>query len=118
MKVELRDEVDLVRENLQGWLLKGKQYVVLSVEEYSRDLPGLRVESEDSGQPVVFKASLFALVDGSIPKCWRALAMSGGFVELGPEEFGEPGFWERCFDREPEALGAYARVKGMVEAEG
>jgi hypothetical protein len=117
MKICLRNGVDLRANSLQGWLLHGKTYVVLSVEQYSSDEIGLRFESEDGGQPVVFRASLFDLVDSKLPKCWKVLALRASTIDLGPEAFGQAGFWERCFDRDPLALEEYRRAKEQVIAD-
>lgn len=117
MKVSLRNSVDLQAESLQGWLLPGKTYVVLSVEQYSSDQIGLRIASEDRGQPVVFRASLFDMVDSRLPRCWQALAVRPNAVELGPVAFGQAGFWEKCFERDPETLDEYRRAKEQVMAD-
>jgi hypothetical protein len=114
MKICLRHEVDVQAERLQGWLLHGKAYVVLSVEQYSSDEIGLRVASEDGGQPVVFRASLFDVIDKKLPQCWEVLAVRANAVDLGPEAFGQAGFWEKCFDRDPVALDEYRRAKEQV----
>lgn len=117
MKICLRNEVDLKAESLQGWLLHGKTYVVLSVEQYSSDEIGLRVESEDGGQPVVFRASLFDVIDSGLPKCWKVLSLRASSVDLGPEAFGQAGFWEKCFDRDPVVLDEYRRARDLVMAD-
>jgi len=117
MKVSLRKGIDLRAEHLQGWLRAEKAYVVLTVEQHSADSLGFRIESEDGGQPVVFKASLFEVLDGSLPKSWRVLSVRENVLELGPEPFGQEGFWERYFDRDPEALELYRLVKTMVIAD-
>ncbi|WP_323004094.1 hypothetical protein [Denitromonas sp.] len=114
MKISLRNDVDLQAENLHGWLLHGKSYVVLSVEQYSSDEIGFRVASEDSGQPVVFRASLFDVIDSTLPKCWKVLAVRSTAIDLGPEPFGQTGFWEKCFDRDPVALNEYLESKEQV----
>lgn len=107
MKIRLRNGIDLQTEKLQGWLLIHKTYVVLAVEQYSSDEVGFRVATEDGGQPVLFRAALFDVIDGSLPKCWRVLAVRPSVLELGPAEFGQAGFWERFFDRNPKALDEY-----------
>lgn len=117
MKIRLRNEIDLQAESLTGWLLHGKTYVVLSIEQYRSDEVGLRVASEDGGQPVVFRGALFDMVDSRLPACWRVLAIKGNVVDLGPEVFGQVGFWEKCFDRDPIALDEYRSAKEQVIAD-
>lgn len=116
MKIRVRDDVDFQAEHLDGWLVRGATYVVLSVEQYSSEELGYRVESEDSQQPVVFRAALFDAIDNRLPACWRVLSVVGVAIELGPAAFGEPGFWENLFDREPAALDSYRRARDEVMA--
>lgn len=117
MKVRLRNTIDLEAENLNGWLLAEKTYVVLAIEQYSSNELGFRVVSEDSGQPVLFRASLFEIDDSSLPKCWRVLAIRAGMLNLGPPTFGDAGFWERYFDRDPATLDKYRCAKEQVMAD-
>lgn len=117
MRVCIRNGIDIQCERLDGWLDPKKAYIVLSVEQYSSDEIGLRIESDESGQPVLFKASLFDVVDGALPTCWKVLSLREGSMVLGPEVFGQAGFWERCFDRDPLALDEYRRAKAEVVAD-
>jgi hypothetical protein len=117
MKICLRSGVDLQTERLQGWLQYGKTYIVLSVEQYNSSEIGFRVASEDGGQPVLFRAALFDLIDGSLPACWKVLAVRQNTVDLGPEVFGQAGFWEKCFDRDHIALGEYREAMEQVMAD-
>lgn len=117
MKIRLKNDVDVQAEKLQGWLSHGMTYAVLSVEQYSSDEIGFRVVSEDNGQPVLFRAALFDVIDNKVPKCWRVLSVRTSAIDLGPEEFGRPSFWEKCFDRDPIALDDYRRAKEQVMAD-
>ncbi|WP_341644280.1 hypothetical protein [Thauera sp. SDU_THAU2] len=87
------------------------------MEQYSSGEIGFRVASEDGGQPVVFRAALFDLIDCSLPACWKVLAVRQNAVDLGPEVFGQAGFWEKCFDRDPVALDEYREAKEQVMAD-
>ncbi|GKS77990.1 hypothetical protein AVME950_23860 [Acidovorax sp. SUPP950] len=110
MKVRLREGVNVQENGLNGWIFAEKIYPVISIEQYSSEEIGFRVVSEDSEQPVVFKASFFDIVDNIFPVNWRILAVQFGFVHLGPEEFGRPFFWEHYFDKDPEVLSLYRKA--------
>lgn len=117
MRVCLRPGIDLDAEHLRSWLQPGKHYVVLAVEPLTSDSIGFRIVSEDGNQPVVFKASLFEVVDRKLPESWVVLDVRENMIALGPEAFGHAGFWARCFDQDPEALEEYGRAKSKVLAE-
>ena len=106
MRVKLKKGA-AANEKIRGWLKEEKIYEVLTIEQYCSDSAGYRIESEDSSQPVVFETSYFDIVETSIPGSWIVLGVAGATIELGPPCFGQKDFWERFFDREPEALEMY-----------
>ena len=115
MKIQLRSDVDPRADGLRA-LIRTKAYVVLSVESFVDEI-WFRVVCEDNELPVLFRASLFDVVDKRMPPCWQVLDVQANAIELGPAVFGEPGFWERYFDREPEALLEFQRAKEQLFAD-
>ncbi|WP_156373496.1 hypothetical protein [Pseudorhodoferax sp. Leaf267] len=113
----MKTEVNIQAENLHGWIINNKTYTVLSVEKYSSQQIGFRIESEDRGQPVLLPAILFNIIDHSLPRCWKVLEVRENSLDLGPAVFAEAEFWEKCFDQEVDALSKYREAKNQVEQE-
>jgi hypothetical protein len=88
-----------------------REYPVLSVTVVPERGASLHIPSAD-GTPAIWDAAMFVTVDGTIPGNWIARVSEGGIVELGPEAWLEPGFWERYFDREPDAEKVFETEKG------
>jgi hypothetical protein len=61
----------------------------------------------DDGVPALFDAAMFVTTAAAIPRHWVMSAREGGLVKLGPAPWLEPGFWERYFDGDPDAIAAY-----------
>jgi hypothetical protein len=112
VRVRLKQGIDH-----RSWLNAGSVYVVLAIEHYPGGSVGFRIASESNRQPMLFNASDFHVVDNTLPRSWRFLDVYNNIVVLGPEAFGQSGFWERCFDFEPEALEEYARAKSLILSE-
>jgi hypothetical protein len=57
---------------------------------------------------------MFTTVDERIPPNWVVRARDDGILKLAPAAWLEPGFWERYFDLDPEAIATFeAGVAGM-----
>jgi hypothetical protein len=88
-----------------SWLRIGDVYDVLEVHagEDGRNL--LRLVGRQS-TPALFHVRAFTILDGRFPSTWTISSSEDAFV-LGPEPWREAGFWDRFFDREPEAVRIY-----------
>lgn len=95
-KVELQGGVP---DRLRGWLKKGKDYQVLSIEGGK-----YRIASEQAGTPALFDVELFDVVDAVRPESW----VSRGADSL-PASWTVFGFWEAFFDAEEWALEVYRK---------
>jgi hypothetical protein len=92
-----------------GWLSVGEQYVVLAIEtdvrsQKSADRVAFRIGDKRGGAPGLLSASLFGVLDGALPGVWRAVVNERGNLEIGPTAWLRPGYWERLFDSDPEAM--------------
>ena len=86
------------------WLKKGETYTVLSLYAEKMGV-SYRILSGDPPTPVLHSAKIFEVLDGSIPSSWRVgINDAGEFMELTPEPWLEPGFWERYFDQDDQAI--------------
>ena len=89
------------------WLTLNREYQVLSVLMTSKGPVKLRIIADDGRMPILADASLFAMSSQSVSPSWSLVIREGGVVELGPSSWLEPGFWERYFDRDPDALSEF-----------
>jgi hypothetical protein len=67
----------------------------------------LRIIADDGRTPILADASLFAMSSQPLSPSWSLVIREGGVVELGPSSWLEPGFWERYFDRDADALSKF-----------
>jgi hypothetical protein len=93
-----------------GWLTVHREYDVLGILA----LPGrsikFRVLADDGITPILADSALFAASATSLPRSWVCTVAQDGVVEMGPKEWLEPGFWERFFDQEPDAVESFHRA--------
>lgn len=92
----------------QCWLRTGSKYAVQAI--FFDQGKGLcyRIISEDAATPVMFSASDFTMIDGSIPQSWRIHVHINGALEISPSAWLEPGFWEHYFDDDEDAKQVFA----------
>jgi hypothetical protein len=104
MKVKILAS-SISRREVAGRFRAGTEYVVLCIEP----LAGknyYRLVTETDGNPALFDAALFELVDNAISSLW-IVVQDGGCLEFTPEAWSEEGFWEAFFDNEPNAVSVY-----------
>jgi hypothetical protein len=87
-----------------SWLALNHEYQVLSVLMTPKGPAKLRIIADDGRTPVLAAASLFAMSAQPLPPNWVVAIREGGAVELGPSPWLEPGFWERYFDSDADAI--------------
>ncbi len=90
-----------------GWLSLHREYDILAILA----LPGrsikFRVLSDDGRTPMLADSDLFLAAGQPLPKSWVCSVTEDGVVELGPKDWLQPGFWERFFDHDPEAVKSF-----------
>lgn len=107
-------------EDTSPWLTIGKEYIVLEAEVSLLEKTFYRLIGDNENKmPALYSSSQFELVDGGIPKNWEISQLSDGSLIFGPRAWQPSGFWEKCYDHEPEALEVYKReAKIIYEEEG
>jgi hypothetical protein len=93
-------------EKHSPWIRIGGEYVVLEISAAPNRQVSLRIHLEE-GTPGLWDSTMFETTDVTIPSNWVAKVSLQGGLDLGPERWREPGFWERYFDREPDAVAAF-----------
>ena len=89
------------------WLTIGKLYDVLAIEFESQGRGLLRLIGDGRNGVALFPIEGFEIVSAAMPPSWVVSWDSGGFLQLAPERWTQPGFWERFYDREPAALAVF-----------
>jgi hypothetical protein len=104
MKVRCVKILDARGNKLESspWLSLDGVYDVLSIyiEKQGRTL--VRLIGEQS-TPALFSLEEFEIVDGSIPRNWTVSATSSGNLDVEPDSWKSPGFWDRYYDGDGEA---------------
>jgi hypothetical protein len=96
------------------WAKVGSVYQVLSIWiEPARTW--LRLVGEEP-TPALFEPEMFEVVSSAIPPSWVATSPKPGCLSLAPEPWSSPGFWERFFDCEAEAVAVFEEQKAKIVA--
>jgi hypothetical protein len=90
-------------EDYSRWLTDGGTYVVLSVELEMHGSWMLRLMGDSANEVALFPLQSFEVVSDEIPRSWVVRSESS-FLYLGPTPWFEASFWERFYDRDPDAL--------------
>jgi hypothetical protein len=116
MKVKCTKLVDS-RGNFQEfspWLTVGKVYLVLSV---LLDINGkwlLRLLGDNGNGVALFSLSEFEIISAKIPATWIVAWNPKGVFELTTETWNQPGFWEKYYDRDPEAIKLFDTERSKI----
>lgn len=89
----------------------GREYIVLGIS------CGHYRIVDDDGDPVMFEAELFDVVDDTIPVSWIEEAAGTEEWRAYPPELMRPGFFEDYHDRKPEAVEQFHQFVQRLEAE-
>jgi hypothetical protein len=91
------------------WITLNHEYQVLSVLMTPKGPAKLRIIADEGRTPILADAAMFAMSPQPLPPSWVFAIREGGVVELGPQPWLEPGFWERYFDRDADAIMQFQR---------
>jgi hypothetical protein len=114
--VKLLSPVDGSEQTESAWLTLDREYVVLSVLA----APGRDVKLQilnDEHSAGLFVSEMFLTTDASMPSNWIAKVSEGGLLELAPERWHKPGFWESYYDRDPEAVKIFDEDTSVIRSE-
>lgn len=87
----------------------GEEYHVVSVSFNPRREASFQIITLD-GTPAWFDAAMFHAIEGDIPRSWVMSVHERGIVDFGPAPLLKPGFWERYFDDDPDAIAVFESV--------
>jgi hypothetical protein len=97
-----------------SWLKVGALHPVLSIW-IEPDRTRFRILGEEA-VPALFEPAMFEVVSGVVPSTWRVSVPKAGCMSLSPEPWSEPGFWERFYDREPDAVACFEDERAKIVA--
>lgn len=100
-----------------SWLTINREYMVFSVLMIPKGPAKLRIVGDDGRTPILVEASRFAMTPQHTPSSWACAIREGGVVEFGPPSWLEPGFWERYFDGDIDAVQHFREEIGRMESE-
>jgi hypothetical protein len=66
------------------------------------------------GTPTWWPTAMFHTISSDIPSNWTIQLWEDGSLHLAPEDWLRPGFWEECFDGNPEAVTAFKREREVI----
>lgn len=111
MKVRCKVDADCTR--IEGWLEKSEAYSVLTIDIFEGGNIFYRIFSKLQGIPVLFEASYFEIVSNEMPREWL-IYYHDGYLEIAPEEWVEPGFWDKYFDDDIEAIEKFKEISSII----
>lgn len=98
------------------WLTIGAIYDVLTVELDRGGQWLVRVIGDARSEVALFPIESFEITSQRLPSSWVASFSSGGFFQLAPPAWLSPEFWERLYDRDPEAVNIFESERIKIEA--
>jgi hypothetical protein len=97
------------------WVKVGGVYHVLSIwidATHTR----FRLVGEEAA-PALFEPEMFEVVSPKVPTSWLVTSPKPGCFSLEPEAWTVPGFWERFFDDEVEAIASFREERARIVAD-
>ncbi len=116
MKVRCKKLIDS-RGNPQErspWLTLGKVYHVLEVVQDIHGNWQLRAEGDGINGPALFRLEQFEIISAKVPDTWVVRWNDKGVFSLTSEAWSQLGFWERFYDRDPEARKVFEEEKTRI----
>lgn len=103
--VKIINQTNNLEEEISQWISVGEELPVLSISEIAGKVY-YRICPSGENFPSVMIADQFVIIDGKLPRHWRVIYQEGKLF-IGPEKWSVPGFWERLFDADPNAMSEY-----------
>jgi hypothetical protein len=100
----------LIDDRDHAALTPGKTYVVIGLCDSM-----FRIVN-DEGEPILYPRGLFRITDPDIPRDWIRHDEPDGSYYIDPPECSAPGFYERVFDSDLDALAALNEVLERLHA--
>ncbi len=108
------------KENKESsWLSIGKEYVVLEIESYpGKNILYRLVGDNEDESPALYDARQFKIISSVLPSSWTIHQVNNLIVQ-GPKSWQKSGFWEECYEHEPQALALYKfEAEAIYKEEG
>jgi hypothetical protein len=96
------------------WLTLGKVYDVLTLTFGTQQKWLLRLVGDGLNGVALFPLDQFEIVSQKIPAPWIVTWNSKEIFEMTTETWSQPGYWERYYDRDPEALKVFDEEKAKI----
>src|SRR5271163_1822845 len=96
------------------WLTVGKVYQVMSVILGTDAKWALRLEGDGLNGLSLFRLEEFENVSAKIPSSWIVAWNSKGVFELTTEMWSQSCFWERFYDKDPEAVRIFETERRKI----
>ena len=97
-----------------AWAKIGSVYHVLSIW-IEPGLTRLRLVGEEP-TPALFEPDMFEVVSPIIPEVWVITSPKAGCLSLAPAAWNTPGYWEKFFDRDPQAIATFEQQRAKIVA--
>jgi hypothetical protein len=99
------------------WLTLGKLYNVLEVVLDGPNRWLLRLAGDGEDAVGLFQLDQFEIVSAKIPSTWIARWNDRGGFLLTTETWSQLGYWDRYYDRDPEARKAFEDERTRIVQE-
>jgi hypothetical protein len=78
----------------------------------------LRIEGDGGNGVALFQLEQFEVVSSRLSPAWIIAWNSAGVFELTVDEWLQPGFWERYYERDSNAVDSFEKARqSIVEAD-
>jgi hypothetical protein len=111
MKVRCVKIINIDREEVEEdqYVSIGHEYIVLCLFA-SVDRPLVQLALGEWKNPYLYDARMFETVCNKIPSSWRAVVRSDGLINVGPESWLRPMFWDDLYGNEGSSEEATLRA--------
>ena len=103
-------------QSTSSWLTIDKVYDVLTLEFDRNGQWLVRVVGDGKSGVALFPFESFVVASPTLPLSWIAWWNIEGSFQLAPERWTKPDFWERFYDREPDAVSIFEEEKQSIES--
>jgi hypothetical protein len=97
-----------------SWLTIGKVYLVLSVEFDSKSGLSFRFLGDGHNGLALFRRDQFESVSPKMPPTWIMFCGPESLIELAPEPWTHPGFWERYYNQDRDAIAIFEQERKKI----
>lgn len=118
--IKTYDSITREPMKITPWLTIGKEYIVLGLEVRALSVENrlyLSIQSDDGPNPVLFEADQFVTVSNKIPSNWVASLDEFGNMNIEPQKWLRPGFWDDYYNFDPAARSDFENELELILTE-